>query len=190
MRVAQTCSVTGGVITRFRKRSKCYSFVRCVLIAPATAILLATGTACSLAQWAGASSDSRFELSETVQLDRIDNAVAVQLERVEALLAERQWKEAVAILCQVVESSGDKLIDVNDLRYISLDEWCQSRLAGLPIEALSVYRAGVDPVAKTWCEEGIAQRNATLLMVTHNHSLLDAFDRVIDLQEFVGGGTA
>jgi putative ABC transport system ATP-binding protein len=34
----------------------------------------------------------------------------------------------------------------------------------------------------------VEQRQATLLMVTHNHALLDAFDRVVDIQEFAGEG--
>jgi putative ABC transport system ATP-binding protein len=34
----------------------------------------------------------------------------------------------------------------------------------------------------------VDQRSATLLMVTHNHALLDAFDRIVNLEDFVGGG--
>jgi putative ABC transport system ATP-binding protein len=30
----------------------------------------------------------------------------------------------------------------------------------------------------------VAERDATLLMVTHNHALLDAFDRVIQIEDF------
>ncbi len=33
----------------------------------------------------------------------------------------------------------------------------------------------------------VERRQATLLMVTHNHALLDAFDRVIDIQAFARG---
>ena len=33
----------------------------------------------------------------------------------------------------------------------------------------------------------VTRRGATLLMVTHNHALLEAFDRVIDLTEFARG---
>ncbi|MBN2559766.1 MAG: ABC transporter ATP-binding protein [Phycisphaerae bacterium] len=33
----------------------------------------------------------------------------------------------------------------------------------------------------------VERREATLLMVTHNHSLLDSFDRVIDIQDFARG---
>jgi len=36
----------------------------------------------------------------------------------------------------------------------------------------------------------VEQRRATLLVVTHNHALLDAFDRVIDVAEFAGGALA
>lgn len=32
----------------------------------------------------------------------------------------------------------------------------------------------------------VDRRGATLLMVTHNHALLDAFDRVVDLEDFAG----
>jgi putative ABC transport system ATP-binding protein len=35
----------------------------------------------------------------------------------------------------------------------------------------------------------VERRQMTLLMVTHNYALLDAFDRVVDVQEFTGGRT-
>jgi len=34
----------------------------------------------------------------------------------------------------------------------------------------------------------VERRSATLLMVTHNHTLLDSFDRSIDVQDFARGG--
>jgi putative ABC transport system ATP-binding protein len=34
----------------------------------------------------------------------------------------------------------------------------------------------------------VKRRTATLLMVTHNHALLDWFDRVVNLDDFVNGG--
>jgi len=36
--------------------------------------------------------------------------------------------------------------------------------------------------------EEVRRRRATLLMVTHNHALLDRFDRVIDVLDFAGEG--
>ena len=61
---------------------------------------------------------SQFELADTVQLDQADNAVLAQLERVKALLADRQWDEAVEILRQLSESSEGKLLGVTSRRYV------------------------------------------------------------------------
>jgi putative ABC transport system ATP-binding protein len=44
-----------------------------------------------------------------------------------------------------------------------------------PSTARSILRLLLDEVER---------RTATLLMVTHNHTLLEAFDRVVDLQVF------
>ena len=46
-----------------------------------------------------------FELSDTVQLDRVDQTVLAQLERVKACLADRQWDEAVDALRRLARSS-------------------------------------------------------------------------------------
>lgn len=117
----------------------------------------------AFAQLAGSIPTSQFELVDTVQLDRVENAVPAQLERAKALLADRQWDEAVEILRQLAESSEGKLLPVTARRYVSLRAWCQMQLAALPPEALKLYRARVDPAAKKWYEQGIAQRNRTLL---------------------------
>ena len=79
-----------------------------------------------LACWAGRcpihrhTPTSQFELADTVQLDQADNAVLAQLERVNALLADRQWDEAVEILRQVSESSEGKLLGVTSRRFVGL----------------------------------------------------------------------
>ena len=114
-------------------------------------------------QWGGAVPSSQFELADTVQLDQVDNTVLAQWERVKALLADRQWDEAVEILRQLAESSEGKLLGVTSRRYVSLPEWCQLQVAALPPEALKLYRARVDPLAQKWYEQGVAQRNRRLL---------------------------
>jgi outer membrane protein assembly factor BamB len=106
---------------------------------------------------------SQFELSDTVQLDRVDAAVMVQLEHVKVCLADRQWDEVVETLRQLMENSEGKLLGVTELRWISLGEACQMRLAALPPEALRLYRSRVDPVARRWYEDGIARRDRRLL---------------------------
>jgi outer membrane protein assembly factor BamB len=112
------------------------------------------------AQFGGMVPTNQFELGETVQLDQADNAVLAQLERVRALLAERQWDEAVEILRQVAESSEGKLLGVTSRRFVGLREACQLQLASLPPEALKLYRGRVDPLAKRWYEQGLAERNS------------------------------
>ena len=36
--------------------------------------------------------------------------------------------------------------------------------------------------------EEVRRRGTTLIMVTHDHELLDRFDRVVDFQDFTAGG--
>lgn len=115
------------------------------------------------AQWGASVSGSQFELAETVQLNQADNAVLAQWDRVKALLAERQWDEAVELLRQLAESSDLKMLGVTEHRFVSLRAWCQLRLASLPPQALKLYRARIDPVARQWYEQGIAKRNRRLL---------------------------
>lgn len=106
---------------------------------------------------------SRFELSETVQLDRADGTALAHLERAKACLAERQWDEAVETLRQVMENAEGKLLAVTPWRYVNLSDACQMQLAALPSEALKLYRRRIDPVAQKWYEEGVARRDAKLL---------------------------
>ena len=115
-------------------------------------------------QLGGTVPSSQFELADTVQLDQVDNAVLAQWERVKALLADRQWDEAVEILRQLAESSEGKLLGVTNRRYVSLPRVVPiavGRLAARGPETLS--RPRVDPVAQKWYEQGIAERNRRLL---------------------------
>jgi hypothetical protein len=116
-----------------------------------------------LAQWGGMFPSGQFELSDAVQLDQVDTAIRAQLDRVKPLLADRQWDEVVEILRQLSETSEGKLLGVTPHRFISLRDWCQLRLAALPPEALKLYRSRVDPVARKWYEQGIANRDPKLL---------------------------
>ena len=52
---------------------------------------------------------NRYELSENVRVDRPDSTVQTYLQRVDQLLADGQWDEAVETLREVMEDSGGKL---------------------------------------------------------------------------------
>jgi len=114
---------------------------------------------------------SRYELSETVQLDQADNTVKAHLERVKQCLAAKQWDEAVETLRQVMEQSGGKLLGVTPRRYVSVRDYCQLQLVSLPPEALALYRSLVDPMAQKWYEEGVARRDPQRLLDVVDHAL-------------------
>ncbi len=110
---------------------------------------------------------SRFELDDAVQIDRVDNPVLAQLQRVKAYLADRQWDEALDTLAQVMENSEDKLLPVSEQRhdrFVSLRQYGHLQLAALPAEALKRYRSRVDPAARKWYEQGVKNRDRGLLL--------------------------
>jgi outer membrane protein assembly factor BamB/tetratricopeptide (TPR) repeat protein len=102
---------------------------------------------------------SGYELSATIQLDQADRNVVKNLDRIKALLADKQWGEAIDMLCQVMDSAGTKLAAVTDRRFVSVRDWCHLQLVGLPHEALKLYRARVDGQAQKLYEAGKAQND-------------------------------
>ncbi len=123
----------------------------------------------------GQSAARRFELADAVQLDRVAGAVRARLERVEALLADRQWDEAVDILRKLAEKPDDGLMAVSERRFVGLRDWCQMRLAALPPEALKIYRGRIDSVARQWYEQGVAKRNHRLLQQVVDRAFAGAY---------------
>ena len=103
------------------------------------------------------------DLSAAIRVDEIDSAARALLERVKAHVAEKQWDEAVETLRQVIEQQGSKLIRLDDSRYIPVRDYCQMRLAELPPVARALYRSRIDPLAKRWYDEGIANRDPAML---------------------------
>lgn len=126
------------------------------------------GFACAqgigLGQVPSLAAGNRFELAETIRLDRADSTVQTYLNRVKTYLADQQWNEAIDTLLQVMESSGGKLLGVTDHRYVSIRDYCQLQLVSLPPEALALYRSRVDSVAQSWYEEGVARRDRSRLL--------------------------
>lgn len=120
---------------------------------------------------------SRFELSDSVHLDEVDSATKAHLERVRAFVRGRQWDEAVETLRQIMETHGTKLVraslepymapylrvrqaaDYPLVHYLSLRDYCQMQLAGLPAEGRKLYRSRVDPQARQLFEAAMAQND-------------------------------
>ena len=93
----------------------------------------------------------------TVTINIADNATLAHLDRFHALLAERQWQEAIETIRQVAETSGEQLVLVTRsdtvprfFRYLPVVAYCQlqtAELARSAPEALALYRQQIDPVA-------------------------------------------
>ncbi|MBS0210980.1 MAG: PQQ-like beta-propeller repeat protein [Planctomycetes bacterium] len=107
---------------------------------------------------------SQFELSGNVHLPEIDSATRQHLNRVEALINNRQWDEAVDTLQQVMENQADHVVSVDGRLYLSVRDFCQWKISQLPEEALAAYRGRVDPLAKVWLEQGQSSRDPAPLV--------------------------
>ncbi|MEN6449334.1 MAG: PQQ-binding-like beta-propeller repeat protein [Thermoguttaceae bacterium] len=137
------------------------AWIRLAVLAATLALAGLDSSAC--AQWFGDMPGGQFELAEAVDVEQIDNAVRLQLERAKAFLNDRQWDEAVEIFRKLAESSDGKLVAVAANRYVGLQDWCQRQLVALPPEALTLYRGRMDPVAREWYDRGISGRDRALL---------------------------
>jgi len=134
----------------------------------------------------GAAPASRYELSETVRLDRAGPAVTTRLDRARQYVDAQQWDEAIGTFGDVVEEHGRKLIGLTEWRSVSVRDYCQLQLASLPPEALERYRARIDPTARRWYEQGIASRDAALLQRVVGEALASRWsdDALLALGEF------
>jgi len=102
-------------------------------------------------------------LTRKVSVDKVDDAAAAHLVRVQAHLDSGQWDEAVETLRQVADSHGSQLIELAPGRWISVRDYCHRKIAGLGDEALTLYRDRVDARAREMYERGVAERDAELL---------------------------
>ena len=91
----------------------------------------------------------RFNISENVRVDEIDNQALGQFQRIDELVAAEQIDEALETLDRVTDEHRRKLIAVEPGRFVSLGTYRQIRLAALPSAVLKAYRRRVDPQAET-----------------------------------------
>ncbi len=105
----------------------------------------------------------RFNLSENVRVDEVDNRTLAQFQRVDELIAADQFDEALETLDRVTAEHGRKLIEVEPGRYLSLHAYRHLRIAALPPAALDLYRRRVDPLAEAAYRRGVADRDRRLL---------------------------
>ncbi|WP_417386043.1 PQQ-binding-like beta-propeller repeat protein [Gimesia sp.] len=115
---------------------------------------------------------SRFR--ESVSLD-VNNTVLKKMGSVRDYLTEQQWEDAVKILIQISDEYGDSLYPETPGRYLRVSEYCQNLLAGFPPEAIAIYREKVDPRAKRWYEEAIADSSQQPLINITEQALMSSY---------------
>ncbi len=96
-------------------------------------------------------------------VDVVSGNTASRLEQVRALVADKNWDEAVDILRELSADTTDRVVALDGERYVSLRTYCQWQLARLPAEALAAYRRRVDALAERWYRDGLAIRDEALL---------------------------
>ncbi len=132
------------------------------------------------AQVGPAPGGSRFQLDPDVQVPRVVGELRAQLDRVDALLADGQWVEAVDTLLAATGAPDDRLVAVAEHRFVGLREYGRLKLAHLPPEALEVYRSRVDPLARQWYEQGRAGPDRRLLQNVVENAFASSFgDRAL-----------
>ncbi|WP_417375837.1 PQQ-binding-like beta-propeller repeat protein [Gimesia maris] len=115
---------------------------------------------------------SRFR--ESVSLD-VNNTVLKKMGSVRDYLSEQQWEDAVKILIQISDEYGDSLYPESAGRYLRVSEYCQNLLAGFPPEAIAIYREKVDPRAKRWYEEALANSSEQPLVNIAEQALMSSY---------------
>jgi hypothetical protein len=93
------------------------------------------------------------------QVDVVSGPIAARLEQARALVADKNWAEAVDTYRELANDDSGRVVALEDDRYLGLRTYCQLQLAQLPAEGLTAYRRSVDPFAERLYREGIAARD-------------------------------
>jgi outer membrane protein assembly factor BamB len=88
---------------------------------------------------------------------------AARFAGVRKLIDAKKWPEAVEELQALLTTNGDDLVPLTPQRSVQCRRLCHFYLAGLPPEALKLYRDRADPQARKWLEQAAAARDERLL---------------------------
>ncbi|HKI30638.1 MAG TPA: PQQ-binding-like beta-propeller repeat protein [Gemmataceae bacterium] len=86
-------------------------------------------------------------------------ATGRRLDAADRLAADKQYAAAAEEYAHIIEEAGEDLVAVGDHLSITARRLCHLRLAALPPEALRPYRTRVDPQAKKWLAQGVADHD-------------------------------
>jgi outer membrane protein assembly factor BamB len=90
-------------------------------------------------------------------------ATALKLGQAQKSIAEGKWAEGLEHLQGVLDSGGNDLVSVDGRRSVQARRLVHLALAGLPAEALRLYRGRVESRAARWLEQAASARDVDLL---------------------------
>jgi outer membrane protein assembly factor BamB len=97
------------------------------------------------------------------QVPLISGATAARLEIVRTLVAESNLDEAIDTIRELAGQESDRVVAIDERRYVSLRDYCHMQIASWPATAVKRYRDRLDPIAEQWYREGVAGRDVALL---------------------------
>ncbi len=108
--------------------------------------------------------DQEEGLSGTI-LAGESSATARRLEAADKLAAQKKWADALDEYQRLLDEAGDVLVplDAQRRQAVQARRLCHLRIAGLPAEALRLYRRRVEDQAKKWLKQGADERDSRLL---------------------------
>lgn len=89
----------------------------------------------------------------------VSGATAARLEQVRTLVADGNWDDVIDTLRELIGQESNRVVALDENRFVSLRTWCHVQIARLPAEALARYRRRVDPLAERWYRDGLAARD-------------------------------
>ncbi len=122
------------------------------------------------------------EVLGRVVLSGESTRTARQLAAAAKLVEQGKTPEAVEQYQRVLTEAGDDLVPLDARHALQARRLCHLSLAAMPAEALALYRTRVDGQAKKWLEQGLADRDPTLLRRLVDETFCSRFtDRALDL---------
>ncbi|HEV3204871.1 MAG TPA: PQQ-binding-like beta-propeller repeat protein, partial [Gemmataceae bacterium] len=117
-----------------------------------------------------------------ISLPGENSSTARRLAAIDRLIAEEKWSEAVEETLRALNEAGDDLVPIDGRHAVQARRLCHIRLAGLPENALKIYRERVDGQVKKWWEQGEPKNDVALLRQIVDEAFCSTFaDRALDL---------
>jgi outer membrane protein assembly factor BamB len=93
------------------------------------------------------------------RVDLAPSATATRLAQAQALMADKNWDEAIDVFRELTAEEADRVVALDDQHFVNVRDYCNLQIARLPAEGLAAYRRRVDPLAEEWYRTGMANRD-------------------------------